>query len=106
MPNENWTSADNCTNFTCEKFGDQYSVLSVQETCPALEYCPEDRMYVKGCCKLCNITSDSKGKNCKLGIIWSCINLMFLQPYVRHKWYLWQKLQELLTSLYLDMDYV
>jgi len=56
-PGENWTSTDNCTMYACEVLGDQFVVSSQQELCPSLEDCPDENIYVKGCCKHCNITS-------------------------------------------------
>lgn len=61
-PGENWTSPDNCTTFTCEQFGNEFIVSSQQESCPSLENCPEENIYIKGCCKHCNITSAPQRK--------------------------------------------
>lgn len=58
---ENWTSSDGCTLYSCEQFGEQFSVATQQESCPAIDDCPEEDIYVKGCCKHCNITSESQG---------------------------------------------
>lgn len=60
QPGENWTSSDGCTFFACERFGDQLSVTTQQESCPSLEDCPEDKVYVKGCCKHCNVTIENQ----------------------------------------------
>ncbi|EFA10333.2 hemocytin [Tribolium castaneum] len=57
---ESWTSPDNCTTYVCEQFGDEFIVSSQQESCPSLEDCPEENIYIKGCCKHCNITSGSQ----------------------------------------------
>ncbi|KAJ3643777.1 hypothetical protein Zmor_026489 [Zophobas morio] len=64
-PGENWTSPDNCTTYTCENFGDEFTVMSQQESCPSLEDCPQENIYVKGCCKHCNITSGAQ-KTCAI----------------------------------------
>lgn len=59
---ESWLSFDNCTTFTCENFDNQFMISSSQESCPSLEFCPEENIYVEGCCKRCNQTSASQGK--------------------------------------------
>lgn len=59
---ENWTSSDNCTVFTCEFLGDQFTVSSQQEACPSIDDCPEENIFVKGCCKQCNVTTLSNSK--------------------------------------------
>lgn len=70
-PNEVWTSpTDNCTKFSCEKLGDQFSVISQQETCPELEDCPVENIYMKGCCEFCNITTAAQSKNKILRMIY------------------------------------
>lgn len=61
-PGENWTSSDKCTTYTCEQFGDQFSVSSQQESCPDLADCPVENIYTKGCCKYCNITTEAQSK--------------------------------------------
>lgn len=63
MPNETWTAPDNnCTKFTCEVFGDEFLTASQQETCPELEDCPKENIYMKGCCQFCNKTAESQSK--------------------------------------------
>lgn len=57
---ENWTSPDGCTTFTCEYLGDQFVVSSQQESCPSIDDCPQENVYVKGCCKHCNLTTSSQ----------------------------------------------
>ncbi|KAJ8974052.1 hypothetical protein NQ317_002298, partial [Molorchus minor] len=57
QPGDNWKSTDNCTTYTCDNFNDQFVVSSQQESCPSLEDCPEENIYVNGCCKYCNLTS-------------------------------------------------
>ncbi|XP_017781781.1 PREDICTED: hemocytin [Nicrophorus vespilloides] len=62
-PGENWTSADGCTTFSCDKYLDQFSVNSQHESCPKiLDDCPKDHIIVKGCCKYCNITSEAQSQ--------------------------------------------
>lgn len=58
MPGENWTSSDKCTTFSCEHLDDQFSVSSQQESCPDVDDCPVENIYVKGCCKYCNAASE------------------------------------------------
>lgn len=61
MPNETWTAPDNnCTKFTCKVFGDEFLTASQQETCPELEDCPKENIYMKGCCQFCNKTAESQ----------------------------------------------
>lgn len=57
---ENWTSSDGCTFYSCEQFGDQFSVVTQQESCPEIEEC--EHVYVKGCCKHCNVTAEPQGE--------------------------------------------
>lgn len=65
----NWTASDGCTFYSCEQFGDQFSVATQQESCPSLDDCPQEKIYTKGCCKHCKESSDSQGKTIS-GICW------------------------------------
>lgn len=60
-PGVNWTSADNCTTFTCENFLGQFTVSSHQVSCPQIDDCPPENVYTKGCCEYCNVTALAMG---------------------------------------------
>ncbi|XP_067647324.1 hemocytin isoform X2 [Eurosta solidaginis] len=51
-----WTSADNCTIYSCVRKGEVLIVSSAQETCPDVSACPAHLLVASegGCCKLCN----------------------------------------------------
>lgn len=60
LAGESWLSPDNCTTFTCENIGGQFIVSSQQESCPSIDDCPAENIYVKGCCKHCKIDTSSQ----------------------------------------------
>lgn len=60
-PGENWTSPDGCTTYFCDILGNQFTVITQQESCPNVDHCPLENIYTLGCCKHCNITSISQG---------------------------------------------
>lgn len=57
-PGETWMSDDGCVTYSCENLAGQLLVSSHQESCPSLGECPSENVYMKGCCKYCNITSE------------------------------------------------
>ncbi|KAJ0180770.1 hypothetical protein K1T71_004174 [Dendrolimus kikuchii] len=62
-PGTKWMSADNCTTFSCVKFGDQALVVSAMAKCPDLSECAPENIVNDTCCQICNITSDNL-RNC------------------------------------------
>nr|XP_014086275.2 hemocytin [Bactrocera oleae] len=50
-----WTSADNCTTYTCLRKGEVLIVSSSQETCPDVTSCPNHLLVPSesGCCEVC-----------------------------------------------------
>ncbi|KAL1513261.1 hypothetical protein ABEB36_002690 [Hypothenemus hampei] len=59
-PNETWKSPDGCTTYSCENFDGQLLVSSNQESCPSIDDCPKNNVYILGCCHYCNLTTESK----------------------------------------------
>ncbi|XP_056642321.1 hemocytin [Diorhabda sublineata] len=60
---ETWKSPDNCTTFSCEKIGDQFSIVTNQETCPPIDpSCDPKYIISNGCCQFCNVTTESQVK--------------------------------------------
>lgn len=53
-------SADNCTTYACERINDQFLVSSTKVVCPDISSCPDENIYIKGCCKYCNLTAESQ----------------------------------------------
>uniref|UniRef100_A0A8D8ZF36 Hemocytin n=1 Tax=Cacopsylla melanoneura TaxID=428564 RepID=A0A8D8ZF36_9HEMI len=54
-----WHSDDKCTQFSCDKFGDQFQIVASSETCPDVSHCPENKLYQDGCCEKCNLTIEN-----------------------------------------------
>ncbi len=48
-----WKSKDGCTFSECVWKGDSVSVLSYKKTCPAVENCPKEKIFLKDCCSYC-----------------------------------------------------
>ncbi|CAG0892764.1 unnamed protein product [Cyprideis torosa] len=64
---EKWPSDDACTTFTCVRdtnFG--VFVMGSSEVCSSVADCPAEDIIQKGCCKVCNRTTDFTGSmhNC------------------------------------------
>lgn len=55
-----WSSADNCTFYTCMDQGGQLSVSSSSVICPDVTNCPETSIYTQNCCKMCNLTAHNQ----------------------------------------------
>lgn len=51
-----WYSEDKCIQYSCERMGKQYHIVSTAETCPVVSHCPENKLYQDGCCEKCNHT--------------------------------------------------
>lgn len=50
-----WTSADNCTTYSCLRKGEILIISSSQETCPDVKSCPGHLLVPSesGCCEMC-----------------------------------------------------
>nr|XP_034190302.1 hemocytin [Osmia lignaria] len=62
-PGATWSSADNCTSYTCMEQGDQLSITSNSAVCPDISHCPVTSVYTDNCCKMCNLTSYNQKVN-------------------------------------------
>ncbi|XP_012135564.1 hemolectin [Megachile rotundata] len=62
-PGATWSSADNCTTYSCMDQGEQLSVTSSSTVCPDISHCPPDSIYTQNCCKMCNLIPDNQKVN-------------------------------------------
>ncbi|XP_025836286.1 hemocytin-like [Agrilus planipennis] len=63
--NDEWKSEDGCITFRCEFFNDQMAVTRSEESCPNIDNCPPQDVYIKNCCKHCNITNGVSQVSCE-----------------------------------------
>ncbi|XP_053978189.1 hemocytin [Hylaeus volcanicus] len=56
-PGASWSSADNCTFYSCMDQRGQLSISSSSMICPDITNCPNTSIYTQNCCKMCNLTS-------------------------------------------------
>ncbi|XP_050525527.1 hemocytin [Daktulosphaira vitifoliae] len=55
--NETWTYDNNCTTHICTKSEfNEFNIVSVYQSCPNIGDCPENKIYIDGCCERCNNT--------------------------------------------------
>ena len=70
QPGATWSSADNCTSFSCMALRDQLVVSSSSVVCPDVTHCPATSIYLQNCCKMCNLTTlNQKVDSCAADVL-------------------------------------